>query len=207
MKSSLSVCHDASWWLIPQSLASYFTRHNKISLLFFFPEKQHCHSDISYNLNRNCKHFITLTIYTATFLSSSAYYFWHVKRPKESERKKKNLSSVSSLLLFLIFPWSKMIAPSPFLWHTAVQWGMNSCIYIFLLLFLVSVLWFIVMCFFTLLFCIVSFVLHQKLYYRYNIDTFTYGRCIDCTINLSWRFDRCWHQDANVFFLFLLTLA
>lgn len=200
LKSSLSVCHDASWSLIPQSLASYFTRHNKISLLFFFPEKQHCHSDISYNLNRNCKHFITLTIYTTTFLSSSAYYFWHVKRPKESERKKKNLSSVSSLLLFLIFP-------SPFLWHTAVQWGMNSCIYIFLLLFLVSVLWFIVMCFFTLLFCIVSFVLHQKLYYHYNIDTFTYGRCIHCTINLSWRFDRCWHQDANVFFLFLLTLA
>lgn len=113
MKSSLSVCRDASWWLIPQSLASYFTRHNKISLLFFFTEKQHCHSDISYNLNRNCKHFITLTIYTATFLSSSAYYFWHVKRPKESEWKKKNLSSVSSLLLFLIFPWSKWSLPVP----------------------------------------------------------------------------------------------
>lgn len=63
------------------------TQQNKSA--FFFPEKQHCHSDISYNLNRNCKHFITLTIYTATFLSSSAYYFWHVKRPKESERKKK----------------------------------------------------------------------------------------------------------------------
>lgn len=183
------------------------TQQNK-SAFFFFPEKQHCHSDISYNLNRNCKHFITLTIYTATFLSSSAYYFWHVKRPKESERKKKNLSSVSSLLLFLIFPWSKWSLPVP---SSGTQqynevWTVVY-IYIFLLLFLVSVLWFIVMCFFTLLFCIVSFVLHQKLYYRYNIDTFTYGRCIDCTINLSWRFDRCWHQDANVFFLFLLTLA
>lgn len=207
MKSSLSVCRDASWWLIPQSLASYFTRHNKISLLFFFTEKQHCHSDISYNLNRNCKHFITLTIYTATFLSSSAYYFWHVKRPKESERKKKNLSSVSSLLLFLIFPWSKWSLPVPSS-GTQQYNEVWTVVYIsFFFFFLVSVLWFIVMCFFTLLFCIVSFVLHQKLYYRYNIDTFTYGRCIDCTINLSWRFDRCWHQDANVFFLFLLTLA
>lgn len=194
MKSSLSVCHDASWWLIPQSLASYFTRHNKISLLFFFfPEKQHCHSDISYNLNRNCKHFITLTIYTATFLSSTAYYFWHVKRPKGSKRKKKNLSSVSSLLLFHIFPWSKWSLPVP---SSGTQ-QYNE----------VWTVVYIVMCFFTLLFCIVSFVLHQKLYYRYNIDTFTYGRCIHCTINLSWRFDRCWHQDANVFFLFLLTLA
>lgn len=57
------------------------TQQNKSA--FFFPEKQHCHSDISYNLKRTC--FITLTIYTDTFLSSSAYYFWHVKRPKESE--------------------------------------------------------------------------------------------------------------------------
>lgn len=181
------------------------TQQNKSA--FFFPEKQHCHSDISYNLNRNCKHFITLTIYTATFLSSSAYYFWHVKRPKESERKKKNLSSVSSLLLFLIFPWSKWSLPVPssgtqqynevwivvYIYLSSSFFGLCFMIYrhVFLYTF----------------FCIVSFVLHQKLYYRYNIDTFTYGRCIDCTINLSWRFDRCWHQDANVFFLFLLTLA
>lgn len=184
------------------------TQQNKSSANFF-SEKQHCHSDIFYNLNRPCKHFNTFTIYTATFLSSSVYYFWHVKRPKESEQKKiKPFKCPLPCSCSIFFHDQNDRTQSFPLAHSSTMRYEQLYISLFSSFVLVSVLWFIVMCFFTLFFCIVRCVLHQKLYYRYNIDTFTYGRCIHCTINLSWRSDRCWHQDASVvFLLFLLTLA
>lgn len=133
-------------------------------LFFLFSEKQHCHNDASYNLNRPCKHFITFTRHTATFYPLFS---------QESRTVPKTFLRFIFLAPVPCGSMFEMITPTLSLWCKAVQWGMNSCIHLFFFVFGLCFVIYCLVSFFTLIFfCTVRLVFHQKWYSCHNIEIY-----------------------------------
>lgn len=126
-------------------------------------------------------------------------YFWDVKRLKpgapncSTKKNKKPFQGSSSWLLFHVFPCLRRSLP---LRHSGAK-QYNEVWIVVYIFFLVSVLWFIVLCFFLHFFFVQWGLFSIKSNILVTTLRFTYGRSTHCTMNLSWRSDRRWDQDVS----------